>query len=249
MQNTRGASLNDAQDSQSAAEGPGGFPRPRRIGVLIAVALTALTLDAITKVLVVARLEGRTPIELLDGLLTLRVTRNSGAAFSIGTGLTIVFTTIALGVVVAILRTARNLRSLPWAISLGLLLGGATGNLTDRLLRAPSPMEGHVVDWIELPYFPVFNVADSAIVCGGILAVLLAGRGLQLDGTRVGDTDAGDSADDADATKDAAGNAAEGGAGDATRDAAGDAAGNAVEGGAGDAAADRGADKERRKEP
>ena len=186
MQNTRGASLSDAQDPRNAAEGTGGCPRPRRIGVLISVALTALALDAITKVVVVAHLEGGTPIELLGGLLTLRVTRNSGAAFSIGTGMTIVFTLIALGVVVAILRTARHLRSVPWAVSLGLLLGGATGNLADRLLRAPAPLKGHVVDWIELPYWPVFNLADSAIVCGGVLAVLLTARGLQLDGTRVG---------------------------------------------------------------
>ncbi|HEX2314979.1 MAG TPA: signal peptidase II [Thermomonospora sp.] len=157
--------------------------------MLVAVALAALALDTVTKILVVARLEDRTPIELLGGLLTLRVTRNSGAAFSIGTGMTIVFTVIALGVVVAILRTARNLRSLPWAISLGLLLGGATGNLADRILRSPSPLEGHVVDWIELPYWPVFNLADSAIVCGGVLAVVLAARGLQLDGTRVGARD------------------------------------------------------------
>ncbi|TNY34738.1 signal peptidase II [Thermomonospora catenispora] len=186
MQNSRGASLNDAHNRPDAAEGTGRPPQPRRIGVLIAVALTALVLDAVTKVIVVARLEGRAPIELLGGLLTLRVTRNSGAAFSIGTGMTIVFTVIAIGVVIAILRTARNLRSLSWAISLGLLLGGAVGNLADRLLRAPSPLRGHVVDWIELPYWPVFNLADSAIVCGGVLAVLLTARGLQLDGTRVG---------------------------------------------------------------
>ncbi|REE99702.1 signal peptidase II [Thermomonospora umbrina] len=192
----RGASAvnaGDAQDSeQDAAEGTTRSPRPRRIGALVAVALVAVALDTISKIIVVARLEGRTPIELLGGALTLRVTRNSGAAFSIGTGMTLVFTVIALGVVLAILRTARNLRSLPWAVSLGLLLGGATGNLADRMLRAPSPLEGHVVDWIELPYWPVFNLADSAIVCGGVLAVVLAARGLQLDGTRVGSRDADD---------------------------------------------------------
>jgi signal peptidase II len=87
-------------------------------------------------------------------------------------------------VIVFILRTARKLRSLPWAITLGLLLGGATGNLSDRLFRAPGPMRGSVVDWIELPHWPVFNLADSAIVCGGVLAVLLAIRGLRIDGTR-----------------------------------------------------------------
>jgi signal peptidase II len=150
------------------------------------VALTALLLDVVTKVTVVAVLQDREPIRLLGGLLTLRETRNSGAAFSIGTGYTIVFTLIACGVVVAILRTARNLRSLPWAVCLGLLLGGAVGNLIDRMLRAPAPLQGHVVDWIEVPNWPVFNLADSAIVCGGVLAVLLAARGLQIDGTRLG---------------------------------------------------------------
>jgi signal peptidase II len=157
--------------------------RPRRIGVLIAVAVTALALDVITKAIVVATLPDRPPIELLGGLLTLRVLRNSGAAFNIGNGMTIVFTVIATGVVVAILRYARKLRSLPWAITLGLLLGGALGNLGDRLLRSPGVFRGHVVDWIELPHWPVFNLADASIVCGGVLAVLLASRGLQVDGT------------------------------------------------------------------
>jgi signal peptidase II len=158
--------------------------------VLVAVALAALVTDAVSKIIVVATLQDREPIRLLGGLLTLRETRNSGAAFSIGTGYTVVFTLIACGVVVAILRTARNLRSAPWAICLGLLLGGAVGNLTDRMLREPAPLKGHVVDWIQLPHWPVFNLADSAIVCGGVLAVLLAARGLQVDGTRVtGDDD------------------------------------------------------------
>ncbi|WP_328601061.1 signal peptidase II [Actinomadura physcomitrii] len=153
--------------------------------MLIAVALAALAADIVSKTIVVATLQDRAPVRLLGGLLKLRETRNSGAAFSIGTGYTIVFTVIACGVVVAILRTARNLRSLPWAVCLGLLLGGAVGNLLDRLFRAPAPLKGHVVDWIEFPHYPVFNLADSAIVCGGVLAVVLAARGLQIDGTRV----------------------------------------------------------------
>ncbi|MFB4316249.1 signal peptidase II [Actinomadura sp. 21ATH] len=153
--------------------------------MLIAIALAALALDVVTKIVVVATLQDREPIRLLGGLLTLRETRNSGAAFSIGTGYTIVFTLIAIGVVIAILRTARDLRSVPWAVCLGLMLGGAVGNLADRMLRAPAPLKGHVVDWIEVPNWPVFNLADSAIVCGGVLAVVLAARGLQLDGTRI----------------------------------------------------------------
>jgi signal peptidase II len=158
--------------------------RPRRIGLLLAVAVFVIAADVISKAIVVARMPGHAPIRLLGGLLTITLTRNGGAAFSIGTSMTIVFTAIALGVVVYILRTARNLRSIGWAISLGLLLGGATGNLIDRMFRAPGVFQGHVVDWIELPHWPVFNLADSAIVCAGVLIVLLALRGIRLDGTR-----------------------------------------------------------------
>ena len=151
---------------------------------MLAVAAGIFGADLVTKTIVVATLSDRAPVRLLGGLLTLRVLRNSGAAFSIGTSMTAVFTLIAVVVIVSILRTARRLRSLAWAVTLGLLLGGATGNLGDRLFRSPGPLRGHVVDWIELPHWPVFNVADSAIVCGGILAVLIAARGIRLDGAR-----------------------------------------------------------------
>jgi signal peptidase II len=134
---------------------------------------------------VVATLSNRSPVRLLGGFLTLVVSRNPGAAFSIGPSLTVVFTAIAVGVIVFILRTSGRIRSLSWAVSLGLLLGGATGNLTDRLLRSPGPLRGHVVDWIMLPHWPVFNLADSSIVCGGVLAVLLAMRGVHIDGSKV----------------------------------------------------------------
>jgi len=112
------------------------------------------------------------------------VDRNPGAAFSFGTGLTVAYSVIAISVIVVILRTARRIRSVGWAITLGLLLGGATGNLVDRIFRAPGLFRGWVVDWIQIPHWPVFNLADSAIVCGGILAVLLSARGLRLDGQR-----------------------------------------------------------------
>ena len=148
-----------------------------------------LALDVVTKLIVVHALSNRPPIRLLDGFLTLLLLRNSGAAFSIGTSMTIVFTAIAAAVIIYILRAARKLRSLPWAITLGLLLGGATGNLADRIFRSPGLFRGDVVDWIELPHWPVFNLADSAIVCGGVLAVLLALRGVHLDGSREGAAD------------------------------------------------------------
>ncbi len=148
------------------------------------VALALLAGDVVTKYLVVSRLEGRVPVRLLGGLVYLGVSRNSGAAFSIAQGATIVFTAVAVAVIVVIARTATRLRSGAWAVSLGLLLGGATGNLLDRVFRAPGPLRGAVVDFIDFRVWPVFNLADSGIVIGGILAVILASRGIDVDGTR-----------------------------------------------------------------
>jgi lipoprotein signal peptidase len=150
--------------------------------ILFAIAAGVLALDIASKAIVVATLFDRPPVRLLGGLLTLRESRNSGAAFSIGTSMTVVFTLIAVGVIVFILRTSRRIYSLPWAVALGLLLGGAMGNLTDRIFRFPGPFRGWVVDWIELPHWPVFNLADSSIVCGGVLMVLIATRGQRIDG-------------------------------------------------------------------
>ncbi|WP_263105812.1 signal peptidase II [Kitasatospora sp. DSM 101779] len=157
--------------------------RRRRIGVLLAVALLAYLIDLGSKLLVVARLEGRRPIEVIGDVMTFQVIRNPGAAFGMGQAMTVVFTAIAAAVIVVIWRIARRLHSLPWAIALGLLLGGALGNLTDRLFRSPGVFRGHVVDFISVQHFAVFNLADSAIVCGGILVVLLSFRGSNPDGT------------------------------------------------------------------
>jgi len=144
----------------------------------------------VSKWFAVRELGDREPVELLGGLLTLRLVRNAGAAFGFAQGLTIAFTVVAAGVVVVILRLSRRLRSLPWAVALGLVLGGALGNLADRIFRAPGPLQGHVVDVVSLfapdgSVWPVFNLADSSIVTGGVLLVLLALTGRELDGTRV----------------------------------------------------------------
>jgi signal peptidase II len=154
--------------------------------VLAAVAVFVLAADIITKAIVVAHLRPDQPVHLLGNVLEFWLTRNPGAAFSVGTGETAVFTVIAFGVIVYIARTARKLYSAGWAIALGLLLGGAMGNLGDRIFRAPGLFRGYVVDWIGVVprYYPIFNLADSAIVCGGILTVILAMRGYHLDGTR-----------------------------------------------------------------
>ncbi|MFF9558009.1 signal peptidase II [Streptomyces albus] len=157
--------------------------RKRRILVLMSVAAFAFVLDLVSKLVVVAELENHEPIELIGTWLQLSVIRNPGAAFGMGEALTIVLTAIAVAVVVVIARIARKLYSTPWAIALGLLLGGACGNLADRIFRAPGVFQGAVVDFIAPKHFAVFNLADSAIVCGGILIVLLSFRGLDPDGT------------------------------------------------------------------
>jgi signal peptidase II len=159
------------------------------VGLFAAVAVAVLVLDIVSKAIVVAKLQNHPPVRLLGGAIYLVETRNSGAAFSVGTGATIVLTVIALAVVVVILRTARRMRSIGWAVALGLILGGALGNIVDRLFRSPGVGRGHVVDWISLfsndgSRFAIFNLADSAITCGAVLAAILALRGVDLDGTR-----------------------------------------------------------------
>jgi signal peptidase II len=167
--------------------------RPRRIGVFVGVAAVVLALDIVSKVLVVANLQPGEHTRLLGGAIYLDVARNSGAAFSLGTGFTVILTLIAIAVVVVIVRAAKRLYSRGWAIALGLILGGALGNLTDRIFRAPGVFRGYVVDWISLfgpdaEHWPIFNLADSAIVCGAITAAVLSLFGIALDGKR-GDRD------------------------------------------------------------
>ncbi len=168
---------------------------PRRTGLAVTVAVTALlviTVDQLSKVWAVARLTGREPITVLDGILQFRLTRNPGAAFSLATGTTWVFTLVAVAVTVVIIRSVRRIGSGWWALAFGLLLGGAVGNLLDRLFREPGFGRGHVVDFIEylkFPFmdFPIFNVADSCIVTAAGLIVLLGLRGIGLDGRRLSD--------------------------------------------------------------
>jgi len=164
-------------------------PRARRIralAVMSCVAAAVLAADAISKAQVLARLPGHPPVRLLDGLITLGLTFNAGAAFGVGTSYTAVIALIVCGVIVYIIRTARRLRSPAWTIALGLLLGGAMGNLGDRLFRAPGPLRGRVVDWIILPHFPwTFNLADASISCAAVLMAVLALRGVRIDGKPV----------------------------------------------------------------
>lgn len=171
-------------------------PRRRAAIVLAVVAGLVLLTDVTTKQLAVANLSGRDPVRLLGGLVYLVLVRNSGAAFSLGTNLTFVFPLITFVVLGWIGWATTRLRSVPWAVALGLILGGAVGNLADRLFRAPGPLVGHVVDFISVfdaagRAFPVFNAADSALTVGVVLAVLLELTGRRRDGTRVGSSRGG----------------------------------------------------------
>ncbi|WP_037684822.1 signal peptidase II [Streptomyces durhamensis] len=163
--------------------GPESAGTKRRIFPLLAVAGLAYVIDLCSKLLVVSRLEHHAPVQVIGTWMELRVSRNAGAAFSTGTAMTFVFTAIAAAVVVVIARLARKLYSTPWAVALGLLLGGAAGNLTDRLFRAPGHLQGAVVDFISVRGFSVMNLADWAIVCGGALIVLFSLLGWEMSGT------------------------------------------------------------------
>ncbi|MEU4374435.1 signal peptidase II [Pseudonocardia alni] len=163
--------------------------RRRGVALLAGIAAVWLALDLVTKVAAVATLEGQRPVTVIDGFFYLTLLRNPGAAWSMATGYTWVLTIVAVVVVGVIIRIARRLASTGWAIGLGLVLGGALGNLVDRFFRAPGPMRGHVVDMLAFfspdgSVFPVFNIADTGIVCGGILLVLMAVRGIEIDGSR-----------------------------------------------------------------
>lgn len=182
-------SQSPAEPAASAGGELGTAQPPRRLWLFALIGVAVLVADVVTKVLVVANLTDQPAVRLLGGSVYLVLYRNPGAAFSLATGMTWVLTLVAVGVVVVILRVASRLRSPGWAVALGLLLGGALGNLTDRLFRAPGPLQGHVVDFISLfapdgSVWPVFNVADASICCGAALLILLALAGRELDGSR-----------------------------------------------------------------
>jgi signal peptidase II len=195
MQATGGTTLNadEATGATAVSEpDPGGRPgfSGRAVTVLIVTAAAAVALDQWVKWLCTEHLTEGVPVRILGGLVYLSLLRNSGAAFSMGSSHTWVFPVITLVVIGWIGWMATRLRSVPWAVALGLVLGGAFGNLGDRLFRAPGPFQGHVVDMISLfaPYaekFAVFNIADSCLSVGVALAVLLELTGRQRDGRRI----------------------------------------------------------------
>lgn len=175
--------MSDAEPPHRPAPGPAPGPR-RTTPWTFAVWAVVYALDQITKVLAVANLEPGVVQPFVGEVLQFHLIRNPGAAFSFATGMTWVFTLLSAVVVVVVLRLSRKLRSLPWALAFGFLLAGATGNLTDRLLRQPGFARGHVVDFLQLPNWPIFNIADSSICVAAVFIAVLAIRGTGLDGTR-----------------------------------------------------------------
>lgn len=153
--------------------------------------MLVLIVDVVSKIIVVAKLAGRPPDRTLGGAVYLVLTRNSGAAFSFAAGATVIFSAIAAAIIVLIVRVSSRLGSRGWSVAFGLILGGAAGNLSDRLFRAPGPLRGAVVDWLSLfssdgTGWAIFNLADAAIVGGGVLAVLLMFLGVEFTGGRSG---------------------------------------------------------------
>jgi signal peptidase II len=203
VQAARGAALNASPadggrttlnaDEAAVAEPPaatGKLPATRRALLMLGgVAVVAVAVDQLVKELSTKQLTEGEPVRILGGLIHLSLLRNSGAAFSLGSGYTWIFPLVTVAVVAWIVVMARRLRSVPWGLALGLVLGGALGNLGDRLFRAPGFLHGHVVDMISVfgpygQYFAVFNIADACLSVGVVLAVLLELTGRQRDGSR-----------------------------------------------------------------
>jgi signal peptidase II len=135
-------------------------------------------IDLGTKVWAVEVLSSRANVQIIGSFLQLTFVQNSGAAFGIGAGSTFIFTFFALAVLIFITRYALQITSKGWALVCGLVLGGILGNLTDRIFREPSFLQGHVIDWIQIPNWPVFNIADSAIVIAAVVAIILTIRNI-----------------------------------------------------------------------
>ena len=190
MQATRGASLNPSERNDHPAPATRRPPRGRHrrcLLLLAAVAAVCYGLDVTTKVLAVHNLVPGRPVRVVGDLLTLDLIRNPGAAFSTGTSYTAVLSCVAIAAAVAVVWTARRLASTGWALGLGFLLAGVLGNLTDRVFREPGVLQGHVVDFLRLPHWPVFNVADMCINVAAVLILVQAFRGIRITGAHTAD--------------------------------------------------------------
>ena len=175
------ASADPVPDAEAQVpESPPPAPK-RRLRLLLTVAGVVLVADIVTKVLAVRLLPPNQPVSIIGDTVTWTLVRNSGAAFSMATGYTWVLTLIATAVVIGIIWMGRRLVSPWWAVGLGMILGGAMGNLVDRFFRSPGPLRGEVVDFLSIGWWPVFNVADPCVVGGAILLVALSLFGFDYD--------------------------------------------------------------------
>jgi len=181
MQAARGASLSPS-DTTAPATGLTRLGRRRYFTVFSVVALLGYATDVMTKVLAVRHLTGKPPVQVVGDFFTLYLARNPGAAFSTGTSYTVVLTFVALAAGVAVLWVARRLGSTGWALGLGFLMAGVLGNVTDRIFRSPGVLRGHVVDFLQLPHWPIFNVADVCINVAAALIIVQALRGVSVNG-------------------------------------------------------------------
>lgn len=163
--------------------------------VFATIAVVGYVADLVSKILAVQHLTGRGPVSVVGDVLTLYLARNPGAAFSTGTSYTVVLTFVAIAAGLAVLWTVRRVRSTGWAIGLGFLMAGVLGNLTDRIFRSPGALRGHVVDFLQLPNWPIFNVADVCINVAAGVVILQAIRGISVNGTRPRDAAATTEAD------------------------------------------------------
>ncbi len=186
MQDETGTTLTPSPQSTPAPAPDQVQGRSRLLGLLLTVGLLTLAFDQGSKIWALAALTPGQPRDLLGSLLRLNLIRNAGAAFSLGDGVTWLLTLVALAIVVWVARAALRVGHRWWAVTLGMLLGGAIGNLLDRILREPGFGRGHVVDFID--YFGLFigNIADIAIVVAAVLGALLALRGIPLEGVTHG---------------------------------------------------------------
>jgi signal peptidase II len=173
----------------------------RQLRLLVAlIAVVGWIADLVTKIIAVSQLEPLASVRLLGGLLTLRLIRNPGAAFSQGQRFTYVFAIAGILVLTfVIIKLVPRIGHPAWAVAIGLLCAGVAGNLTDRLFRAPGVLRGHVIDFLELPHWPVFNVADMCITTAAILIMYLSiVKGISITGERHVRPARGDSGDDGD---------------------------------------------------
>ncbi len=145
---------------------------------LLGVAWLIWLADLATKIWAVNYLSHRGSVKIVGSLFQLNFIRNSGAAFSFAPGATLLLSFFGIAVLITIAYYAPSLTSKGWALVLGLVMGGILGNLTDRIFREPGLLRGHVIDWMQLPHWPIFNIADTAIVVAAFISVVLTARNI-----------------------------------------------------------------------